>query len=185
MFCTKCGSPMGEGEKFCTQCGAPRSEAPTASPAFWKYLRRVESNAGQSAEYVPELGAYQLYSERFSAALSKMKQFFFLKEAEGADAAAAKAFSQACMQRALQIYQGLPRGFQNGVVCYAVLCQEHATPGALEFVRELPGNHFAAFESPMLFEYSTGNLYYCTRLPVWGFGMVGGIRKAGAKVLSV
>lgn len=56
--------------------------------------------------------------------------------------------------------------------------------GALEYVRALPKNHFAAFACPMLFEYATGNLYYGTELPVWGFAMVGGIRKAGAALLK-
>jgi zinc ribbon protein len=31
-FCTKCGSPLGEGLKFCSSCGTPVSEAPAASP---------------------------------------------------------------------------------------------------------------------------------------------------------
>ncbi len=119
-----------------------------------------------------------------SAALAKMKQFFFLREMEGADGAQAQAFAEACVQRALANYPGLPRGFQNGVVIYPVLCQQRATPGALEYVRALPKNHFAAFACPMLFEYATGNLYYGTELPVWGFAMVGGIRKAGAALLK-
>ena len=102
----------------------------------------------------------------------------------GADGAQAQAFAEACVQRALANYPGLPRGFQNGVVIYPVLCQQRATPGALEYVRALPKNHFAAFACPMLFEYATGNLYYGTELPVWGFAMVGGIRKAGAALLK-
>jgi zinc ribbon protein len=31
-FCTKCGSPIGEGLKFCSSCGTPVSESPAASP---------------------------------------------------------------------------------------------------------------------------------------------------------
>ena len=170
MFCMRCGAALPEGAKFCTVCGQPagappaRAAAPAASPA--------------------DLCAWQFYSTRMSAALAKMKQFFFLREMEGADGAQAQVFAEACVQRALANYPGLPRGFQNGVVIYPVLCQQRATPGALEYVRALPKNHFAAFACPMLFEYATGNLYYGTELPVWGFAMVGGIRKAGAALLK-
>ena len=184
MFCMRCGAALPEGAKFCTACGQPagappaRAAAPAASPAFSRYLALVEGRAGAPGTYVADLCAWQFYSTRMSAALAKMKQFFFLREMEGADGAQAQAFAEACVQRALANYPGLPRGFQNGVVIYPVLCQQRATPGALEYVRALPKNHFAAFACPMLFEYATGNLYYGTEL------LVGGIRKAGAALLK-
>lgn len=154
MFCMRCGAALPEGAKFCTACGQPagapsaRAAAPAASPAFSRYLALVEGRAGAPGTYVADLCAWQFYSTRTSAALAKMKQFFFLREMEGADGAQAQAFAEACVQRALANYPGLPRGFQNGVVIYPVLCQQRATPGALEYVRALPKNHFAAFASP-------------------------------------
>jgi zinc ribbon protein len=31
-FCTKCGSPLGEGLRFCSNCGTPVAEAPSIAP---------------------------------------------------------------------------------------------------------------------------------------------------------
>lgn len=134
MFCMRCGAALPEGAKFCTACGQPagappaRAAAPAASPAFSRYLALVEGRAGAPGTYVADLCAWQFYSTRMSAALAKMKQFFFLREMEGVDGAQAQAFAEACVQRALANYPGLPRGFQNGVVIYPVLCQQRATP---------------------------------------------------------
>ena len=84
MFCMRCGAALPEGAKFCTACGQPagappaRAAAPAASPAFSRYLALVEGRAGAPGTYVADLCAWQFYSTRMSAALAKMKQFFFL-----------------------------------------------------------------------------------------------------------
>ena len=88
MFCMRCGAALPEGAKFCTACGQPagapsaRAAAPAASPAFSRYLALVEGRAGAPGTYVADLCAWQFYSTRMSAALAKMKQFFFLREME-------------------------------------------------------------------------------------------------------
>lgn len=210
MFCTKCGFQLTEGAKFCSRCGAPVAQPqptapstpptgsqpasapapqvqtappPPVSPAFQQYLDQIAQKLCQQPTYVPELNCYQFYTERFSAALAKMKQFVFLTENDSLDFQAAKAYSSACMQRALNIYQGLPRGFQTGVVAYNVICQTQANPATCQFVQQLPDKHLAAFEMPVVVELSSKNLYYCTKKPFWGFAMWGGIRKTAEMIL--
>ena len=203
MFCTHCGTKLNDDAKFCHRCGAPviapqapaqnqnpaqfqfQAQAQPLSPAFSQYLDRVSMGLNQKPEYVPELNCYQFYCERFSAALAKMKQYIFITENDTMDFQGAQAYSQACMRRALNIYKGLPRGLQTGIVAHNVICQSRANPSACQFIQQLPDKHMAAFEMPMIMELSSGNLLYCTKLPVWGLAMVNGIRKNAEKMLRV
>ena len=202
-FCSRCGAPVAQSQPAAAPQPAPQPAAqtppayasapaaapqpqtppPPVSPAFQQYLDQIAQKLCQQPTYVPELNCYQFYTERFSAALAKMKQFYFLTENNTMDFQAAKAYSAACMTRALNIYQGLPRGFQTGVVAYNVICQTQANPATCQFVQQLPDKHMAAFEMPVVVELSTKNLYYCTKKPFWGFAMWGGIRKTAEAVL--
>lgn len=200
-FCSRCGAPVAQPQPAAPSqpaaqtpqaanqpAPAPAPQAPTAppppvSPAFQQYLDQIAQKLCQQPTYVPELNCYQFYTERFSAALAKMKQFVFLTENDSLDFQAAKAYSAACMRRALNIYQGLPRGFQTGVVAYNVICQTQANPATCQFVQQLPEKHMAAFEMPVVVELSSKNLYYCTKKPFWGFAMWGGIRKTAEMIL--
>ncbi len=206
-FCSRCGAPVAQSKPVQPQPAAPSipnnafetpstyqpapATAPQAqtpppppvSPAFQQYLDQIAQKLNQKPVYVPELNCYQFYCERFSAALAKMKQFVFLTENNALDFQGAKAFSAACMRRALNIYQGLPRGFQTGVVAYNVICQSQANPAACQFVQQLSDKHMAAFEMPVVVELSSKNLFYCTKTPIWGFAMWGGIRKTAEMIL--
>lgn len=215
MFCTHCGAQLNDSAKFCHCCGTPvtgpqaqnqnpaqsqtqsqfqaqpqfqaqaQFQAPPTSPAFSQYLNQIAARLNQQPEYVPELNCYQFYCERFSAALAKMKQYIFITENDTLDFQGAQAYSQACMRRALNIYKGLPRGLQTGVVAYNVICQTYANPSACQFIQQLPDKHMAAFEMPIIMELSSKNLFYCTKLPVWGLAVVNGIRKNAEKILRV
>lgn len=210
-FCAYCGAPVAGAQPaaqpqpaapspmpnnaFATPptyqpapASAPQAQTtppPPVSPAFGQYLEQITQKLNQKPVYVPELNCYQFYCERFSAALAKMKQFVFLTENDTMDFQTAKAYSAACMRRALNIYQGLPRGFQTGVVAYNVICQQQANPSACQFVQQLPEKHMAAFEMPVVVELSSKNLFYCTKKPFWGFAMWGGIRKTAEMILRV
>ncbi|HIQ99741.1 MAG TPA: zinc ribbon domain-containing protein [Candidatus Scybalocola faecavium] len=202
-FCHRCGAPVITPQataqnhdparfqtppQFQTQPqfqAQPQFQTPPLSPAFSQYLDRISMGLNQKPEYVPELNCYQFYCERFSAALAKMKQYIFITENDAMDFQGAQAYSQACMRRALNIYKGLPRGLQTGVVAYNVICQSHANPSACQFIQQLPDKHMAAFEMPIIMELSSKNLFYCTKLPVWGLAMVKGIRKNAEKLLRV
>ena len=200
-FCSRCGAPVAQPvaqpavQTPPPQNSYPAQPAPAAAPqpqmappppvsaAFQQYLDQIAQKLCQQPTYVPELNCYQFYTERFSAALAKMKQFYFLTENDTMDFQTAKAYSAACMTRALNIYQGLPRGFQTGVVAYNVICQSQANPATCQFVQQLPDKHMAAFEMPVVVELPAKNLYYCTKKPLWGFAMWGGIRKTAEAVL--
>lgn len=201
-FCSHCGAPVAKPAPAAPPVSntppatAPASQPvppagtdvkqvtpPPVSPAFQAYLNQLSQKLNQVPLYVPELNCYQFYCERFSAALAKMKQFLFLTEDQAMGYDQAKAYSKACLERALNIYQGLPRGFQVGVVSYNVICQTPANPDACRFVQQLPDKHIAAFEMPMVVDLSTKGMYYCTQTPFWGFAMWKGIRKTAEALL--
>lgn len=70
MFCTKCGTPCGEGQRFCNNCGAPleaaaaaapvEPEAPAAEvpfaeePVIAEAVENVEEKSAEAAEAVEE-----------------------------------------------------------------------------------------------------------------------------------
>jgi phage shock protein C len=41
MFCTSCGTQIGETARFCTSCGAPTSVGPVAAAPPARRLRRI------------------------------------------------------------------------------------------------------------------------------------------------
>ena len=158
-----------------------RNAASPVSPAFQRIWIR-SPKACQQPTYVPELNCYQFYTERFSAALAKMKQFYFLTENNTMDFQAAKAYSAACMT-GLEYLPRLPRGFQTGGGGVQCNLPNPGQSGHLSICAAVAGQAHGRLEMPVVVELSTKNLYYCTKKPFWGFAMWGGIRKTAEAVL--
>ena len=95
-----------------------------------------------------------------------------------------QAFSQACTHYTLETHDGIPRGLVTGIGCYNIMFQTRATQGACDFSVQLPEKHFAAFEMPIVADLSSHQLIYCTRTPVYGCAMWGGIRKVARENLG-
>ena len=209
-FCAQCGAPVSRPSapvptpsqsktRSSYSSGAPYgtpSQTRTApaggtyylpdhpSPEFMQYLHNLELRTGQKARYIPELYAYSLYTERFSAALSKIKQYIYVTQNDTADYGVMQAFSQACTHYTLETHDGIPRGLVTGIGCYNIMFQTRATQGACDFSVQLPEKHFAAFEMPIVADLSSHQLIYCTRTPVYGCAMWGGIRKVARENLG-
>lgn len=205
MFCSQCGKNLPNAGRFCPYCGAPVGTSPAAgpapttpppapvqpnqpnqpalTPAFQQYLKLLEQRLQQPPRYIPELNAYLFYTSRISAALSKMKQYFYVTQNDQADGNMLKAYSNACTQFTFNSHDGLPRGIVSGLVIYSIMVQTHATPGACAAAAQLPENHYSAFELPVVVDLSTHQLIHCTRTPVWGWAMWSKIRLVADETL--
>ena len=78
-----------------------QAEIPAFSPAFEQYIHWLEARLNQKAQYIPEVYSYMFYTERFSAALAKVKQYVFLTQNDLTHCENMIAYSAACMQMAL------------------------------------------------------------------------------------
>lgn len=179
MFCSKCSQAISQGSRFCARCGAPVSQAPSfqtlaadptgMSSAFDRYKALLESRLGP-ARYDGNIGAWVFYSEEFkiSWGASKLKRYVFLTKLDTVDGGTLSAYSHACMDYALKIYQGLPRGLQNGVASLAVAAGELVTQDAIFRIQQTPPAHFAALEMPIAVDLRRNQVYMMQKTPVWG-----------------
>ena len=59
MYCTRCGTQVGETARYCTSCGAPASLGPVAGVPAAKRLRRIQTGkkiAGVCAGFAEYFG---------------------------------------------------------------------------------------------------------------------------------
>ena len=191
MFCFQCGYDLPNQARFCPRCGMSQQgmeQQPYAGAAqqsigysFEQYRALIESRLGPG-QYVQELCAWMYYSEEFKVkwAATKMKKYVYLANFERLDGSALKAYSAACMKNSLNIYQGLPRGFQNGVGSFAIAASNHITPDAIAYVQRPAPAHFAAFEFSITADLVNRQICYMQKTPMWGAMMWGDIRKFGS-----
>jgi hypothetical protein len=72
----------------------------------------------------------------------------------------------------------LPNGFFMSVFCYAVAITERLDPQVADWVRNTsPVKHWAAFEIPIVFDLTSGELCYFQKTPVWGAAYYAGFRR--------
>ena len=148
---------------------------------FEQYRALIESRLGPG-NYVPELYAWMYYSEEFKIkwGASKMKKFVYLANFDCLNGPALQAYSSACMTHSLNTYQGLPRGFQNGVASLAIAASSNIMPDAIAYVQQSAPSHFAAFEFSITADLVNRQICYMQKTPMWGALMWGDIRKFGS-----
>ena len=162
---------------------APQFGSRPAAP-FDAYLRRVSSRLQTPFAYLPELSSYLMVTERLSAALANMHQFFFLTQNDACNCALMHQFTSACVSWALHNYQGAPRGMMKGVVVYPVMCQTVANPEVIAFAKQKPETHYSAFTLACSMELSTGRIEWLEKTPVYGFAMWNGVKQAAEAALT-
>ncbi len=118
---------------------------------------------------VDSFSVKRMYEEKDDIVFAtKMKNFSFVSCSDKIDLNDIINYSSACMDYALKIYEGLPRGFQNGILSFNVLVSEKVSAEAKKFVAARPKKHFAAFEMPIIVDLTDKSLYYYKKTPMWG-----------------
>ena len=77
-------------------------------------------------------------------------------------------FSKISLDYAIKNKKGLPRGFQAGVVSFALLVSSNIDEDAKQWVQQRPKKRFAAFEMPVIFNLVNNEIYYYNRIPISG-----------------
>ncbi len=183
---------------------APQPYAqPAASPygagiapqpaAVNEWLQRV--TARLSADRYQFLPNPSSYTEQFQLAarlsrfqLSKFgnhESFFVFEDLGAPDIGRMTAFSTAAFDYAKRNKKsGLPCGFFEAVSCYSVAIAAFAQPELVYSIRNnTPKKHMSAFEIPVLYDVSQGQLHYLERTPAWGAAYWRGFRKEIEKYL--
>jgi len=60
--------------------------------------------------------------------------------------------------------------------CYPVIVTDNVPSNVRDFIRSYNPKHFSAIEFPVIVELASGELYYYTGTPLYGFAVYGGIR---------
>ena len=139
------------------------------------YLNIIKSRFNSSS-FVNSLCAEMFYEENIEF-LSKLKKYSFVSYSQKIGVQTIGMFTSNCIMYALRNYKGLPRGFQNGVLCFNVLASEHIAEKAVSFANERPQKHFAAFEIPVIMDLKNHKLCYYKDTPIWGAVYYKNIRK--------
>ena len=91
------------------------------------------------------------------------------------------AFRYALLSKAVP----LPCGLFEGVFCFPVAIVAVLDPAIADLVRDKqPPKHWAAFETPAIYESGTGKLYYFARTPFWGAAYYAGFRRQPRRILE-
>jgi len=135
------------------------------------YLAKVEMRF--SGKQVPDINAPQVtqfYEEKFKATwlATKLKMYSFVAYQSHISKESIATYSDSCTKYALNAYQGLPRGFQNGVGSINVLASESIDAEAIEYAMARPKKLFAAFEMPVIYDLANDRVFYFTKTPMWG-----------------
>ncbi|HTU27707.1 MAG TPA: hypothetical protein VMF30_20010, partial [Pirellulales bacterium] len=112
--------------------------------------------------------------------------FYVFREFETISAAELRSFSASAIAIAkLSKTIPLPCGLFECVSCFAVAVAGQVEAGVAESVRQgMPTKHFAAFEIPVLFNRSNGQLSYLEKTPIWGCAYYSGFRSQIARYLG-
>lgn len=146
-------------------------------------LRRASSRLQAPFSYLPELSSYLMVTERMSAVMANMHQFFFFTQNDACNGALMHQFTSACVSWALHNYQGAPRGMMKGVAIYPVMCQTVANPEVIAFTKQKPDMHYSSFTLACSVELSTGRVEWMEKTPVYGLAMWNGVKKVAELAL--
>ena len=163
------------------------------TPLLNEWLQRVQARlAADRYQFLPNPSSY---TEQFqlAARLSRFQMskfgnyetFFVFSNLGVPDIGRMTAFSTAAFDYAKRNKKsGLPCGLFEAVACFCVAIVGNAPQELVYFVSSTtPKKHYAAFEIPVLFDASQGQLYYLQTTPVWGAAYWRGFRKEIEKYL--
>jgi GYF domain 2 len=186
------------------QYAQPGAPSPYAAPAYNPglapqpaavndWLQRVQARlSADRYQFLPNPSSYteqfQLAARlsRFQASkFGNYETFFVFSDLGVPDVGRMSAFTTAAFDYAKRNKKsGLPCGFFEAVACYCVAIVGAAQPELVYFIRNnTPKKHMSAFEIPVLFDASQGQLHYLEKTPVWGAAYWRGFRKEIEKYL--
>jgi hypothetical protein len=156
---------------------APASASPSHSDGY-QFLPNPASYTGP----------FQLAARRSRFQLSKFgnyETFFVFSNLGVPDIGTMTAFSTAAFDYAKRNKKsGLPCGLFEAVACFCVAIVGAAPQDLVYSIRgNTPAKHWSAFEIPVVFDASQGQLHYLEKTPAWGAAYWRGFRKEIEKYL--
>ena len=138
---------------------------------YQEYINRAKENFTDAREAV--IGDYcptVIYEEFFKWKwlATKLKIFSFVSYAESIDEQLITHYSSSCLKYALKNRRGLPRGWQNGIVCYSILASEKIGLDAVKYASSRPPKHYGAFEIPVIIDLTNNELLFYRDKIIWG-----------------
>ena len=131
-------------------------------------------------KYQPMGYKYVAHRSRFEISKFGMAEAFFtFAEIENVHGPTLQAYAGTSFQLGKKNKSApLPNGFFMSVFCFAVAITEGLDPRLAESIRDTaPVKHWAAFEIPIVFDLSNGQLCYFQKTPLWGAAYYAGFRR--------
>jgi hypothetical protein len=117
------------------------------------------------------------------AGMTQMKNSAVIGFADAVTKESMEKFTEDAFKHTLETTEGLPRGMQTGVSCFAVLVSGDVSEDAKKWVQEKPKSSFAAFRMPVIVDLSSGQTFYYRKTPIWGCAYYRGFRSFIEKYL--
>jgi hypothetical protein len=172
---------------------APAPTHQAGTPFLNDWLQRVQARlTADRYEFLPNpasyTGSFQLAARRSRFQLSKFgnyETFFVFSNLGVPDIGTMTAFSTAAFDYAKRNKKsGLPCGLFEAVACFCVAIVGAAPQDLVYSIRgNTPAKHWSAFEIPVVFDASQGQLHYLEKTPAWGAAYWRGFRKEIEKYL--
>ena len=125
---------------------------------------------------------FEMVAHRSRIELTKFgncERFFVFAAFDTLSEASLRQFSAEAFRYALAArHVPLPCGLFEAVFCFPVAIVAVLDPAIADSVRDKqPPKHWAAFETPAIYESGTGKLYYFQGTPFWGLVYHAGLRR--------
>jgi hypothetical protein len=127
-------------------------------------------------------GTFSVVARRSRFELTKFgfsESFFIFREFDRLTTAEIRAFSAdayLCAKKYKKI--PLPCGLFESVFCYSVAVAKTVEEPTLDSIRsEMPSNHWASAEIPVVYDQARGKLFYFEKTPLWGCAYYAGFRE--------
>lgn len=154
-----------------------------STPWLQQVSERLASNGYRPlapALYQP--GGYKYVAHRSRFEISKFgmaERFFTFAEIPNLDGSVLQTYSNTSFKFANANKSApLPNGLFMSVFCFAVVITENLHPQLAQSIRDnAPIKHWAAFEMPVVYDLSNGDLCYFEKTPVWGAAYYAGFRR--------
>jgi hypothetical protein len=135
-------------------------------------VRRRIGWRGYSFDLVASTSKYEI------SKFGKMTRFIIASAIESANPGIVEAFSARATEFALENRGSLlPRGLGGSLLSIPVAVSQDFSEKVKGWITQtLAKKHWAAFEFPVLLSTKNGEIFYCTRTPMWGWAYYRGFR---------
>jgi hypothetical protein len=135
-------------------------------------VRRGIGWRGYSFDLVATTSKYEI------SKFGKMTRFIIASAIESANPRIVEAFSAHATEFALENRGSLlPRGLGGSLLSIPVAVSQDFSEEVKGWITQtLAEKHWAAFEFPVLLSTKNGEIFYCTRTPMWGWAYYRGFR---------